>query len=79
MSHAMFRAVKEWKHGDVLVIIQNQNTEEVTAMNLGMQLSLQNVPISHVQVRIKLTYKYACKHNYNLRVSDSLSVLSIPS
>ena len=39
MSHAMFRAVKEWKYGDVLVIIQNQNTEVVTVMNLGSQQS----------------------------------------
>ena len=63
MSHAMFRAVREWKYGNVLVIIQNQNTEAVTAVNLGIQSNLQNVSKNYVQVKIKLTYKYVCKHN----------------
>ena len=51
----MFRAVKEWKYGDVLVIIQNLNTAAVTATNLGSQQGWGDVTKSYVQVTILIS------------------------
>ena len=54
MLHAMFCAVKEQKYGDELVIIQNRDTEAVTAVTWGNQKSLQYAKGNYVQVKIKV-------------------------
>ena len=52
----MFRVVMEWKYGDVLVIIQNQNTVVVTAVDWGNQNILENVANNCVQVSVRDDY-----------------------
>ena len=51
MSHVLFHVGMVWKYGDVLVIIPNQNTVVVTAVDLGSQLSIETVAEHRVQVR----------------------------
>ena len=50
MSHALFHVGMAWKYGDVLVIILNQNTAVVTAVDLGSHLSTETAAEHHVQV-----------------------------
>ena len=50
----MFHAVMEWKYGDDFVVILNQNTAVITAVDLGIRLSFETVAESHVQVSFQV-------------------------
>jgi hypothetical protein len=50
--HAMFLVAMAWKYGDVFVIILNQGTTVVTAVNWESRLNLETVAEHHAQVSI---------------------------
>ena len=47
----MFHVVMEWKYGDVLVTILDQNTVAITAVDWESQSSLENAASNPAQVR----------------------------
>ena len=49
----MFHAVMEWKYGDDFVIILNQNTAVITAVDLAETVA-ETVAESHVQVSFQV-------------------------
>ena len=51
----MFHVVMVWKYGDVLVVILNQNTTVVTAVDWESRLSSGTAVEHRVQVRLDNT------------------------